>query len=128
MILLDTHVALWVLSDPEKLSERAGAVVTRADEVAVAGITWYELAWLIDAGRVEVDPDSHSWLRDAATALTTLPTTWDVAHRAADLSRHPGFPKDPADRLIYATALVHAIPLITKDERLRTFDASTCLW
>jgi PIN domain nuclease of toxin-antitoxin system len=128
MILLDTHVALWALSDPAKLSDVAGEAVSQAADVAVAGISWYELAWLIDAGRVEVDPDPRTWLRDAAMAVTTLSTTWEIAHRAADLSRHPRFPKDPADRLIYATALVHSIPLVTKDDRLREFDDATCRW
>lgn len=128
MILLDTHVVFWVLCDPSRLSDAAASAVGAAAQVAVAGITWYELAWLIDAGRIQVEPDPASWLRDAAAEIVTLPSTWDIAHRAAGLSRHPVFPKDPADRLIYATAVVHDTTLVTRDDQLRAFDGRTCAW
>lgn len=128
MILLDTHVAFWVLSDPDKLSKKARAAVSNADELGVAGITWYELAWLIDAGRIDVEPDAITWLRDASHLCATIPLTWSIAHAAADLGQHDEFPKDPADRIIYATALNAKIPLVTKDERLRSFDRRVCVW
>lgn len=128
MILVDTHVAFWALTEPARLSEAATAAVEAADRVSVAGISWYELAWLIDAGRIEVDPDPQTWLRDAAGSITTIGTTWNIAHRAAELSRHTAFPKDPADRLIYSTALVHQITLVTKDDAMRAFDSRTCVW
>ncbi|CAN5840378.1 type II toxin-antitoxin system VapC family toxin [soil metagenome] len=128
MILVDTAVAFWMLSDPARLSDAASEAIAGARVVAVAGISWYELAWLIDAGRIEVDADPQSWMRDAAAVVTTLATTWEIAHRAADLSRYPSFPKDLADRLIYATGRVHEIPLVTWDEKIAAFDASTCVW
>ncbi len=128
MILLDTHVALWALTDPAKLSDAASAAIAGAARVCVAGISWYELAWLIDASRIQVHPDAHTWLRDAAAAVTTIGTTWEIAHHAAGLARHPAFPRDPADRLIYATAVVHQVPLVTKDEAIRDFDVRTCVW
>jgi PIN domain nuclease of toxin-antitoxin system len=128
MILVDTHVAFWALTQPARLSEAATAALRAADRVSVAGISWYELAWLIDAGRIEVDPDPQTWLRDAATSISTIGTTWEIAHRAAGLSRHAAFPKDPADRLIYATALVHHAPLVTKDDAMHAFDSRTCVW
>lgn len=128
MILLDTHTILWVLGEPEKLSDRVRAVVEAADGLAVAGITWYELAWLIDAGRIEIRPDPANWLRDADQVVTTLPITWQVAHSASVLSGHGAFPKDPADRLIYATATTHDLQLVTRDTTLRDFDPQRCIW
>lgn len=128
MILLDTHVAFWALSEPERLSSAAHEAVENADELGVAGITWYELAWLIDAGRIAVEPDRRTWLRDAAGILATVSLTWEVAHHAADLSRHAAFPEDPADRIIYSTALAHGAVLVTRDDLLRAFDSRVCLW
>jgi PIN domain nuclease of toxin-antitoxin system len=128
VILLDTHVAFWVLSDPARLSKNARASISDAAELGVASITWYELAWLIDAGRIEVEPDPTTWLRDASQICATIPLTWSIAHAAADLDRHDEFPKDPADRIIYSTAVSAGIPLVTKDRRLRAFDRRVCVW
>lgn len=128
MILLDTHAAFWVLAAPDRLSKTARDLVEKADDVSVAAISWYELAWLIDAQRITVDPDARTWLEDAARVLDTVPLTWTVAHRAADLSRHPSFPKDPADRIIYATAVLQGWMLVTQDLALRAFDQRVCLW
>ena len=128
MILLDTHVAFWALSDPDRLSKNARAAISDAAELGVSGITWYELAWLIDAGRIEVEPDPTTWLRDASQICVTIPLTWSIAHAAADLDRHAEFPKDPADRIIYSTALSAGIPLVTNDRRLRAFDRRVCVW
>jgi len=86
------------------------------------------MPWLIDAGRIEVEPDPTTWLRDASQICATIPLTWSIAHAAADLDRHDEFPKDPADRIIYSTAVSAGIPLVTKDRRLRAFDRRVCVW
>jgi PIN domain nuclease of toxin-antitoxin system len=116
-VLLDSHVLHWWASEPERLSPGAADALTAADELAVAAISWFELAWLAQHQRIVVTVPIHSWLEQMAHQVRTAGITPAVAATAASL---PGsFPGDPADRLIYATAVESGWPLVTKDERLR---------
>ena len=116
-VLLDTHVLYWWSSEPEQLSPAAARALTNADELAIASITWFELAWLARHKRIIVPMPIRSWLEDLADQVRTITTTYAVAATAAELPA--SFPGDPADRLIYATAIEHGWSLITKDDRLR---------
>ena len=88
-----------------------------ADELAVASITWFELAWLAQHERIIVAIPIRSWLQELADQVRTVSTTPAIAATAVSLPN--SFPGDPADRLIYATAIEQGWPLVTKDERLR---------
>lgn len=115
-ILLDTHVLHWWTSDSSLLSAAAYRAIESADQLAVASVSWFELAWLAHRGRIMVPMSIRSWLQRLALDVTTVPTTPGIAANAAAL---PGsFPSDPADRVIYATALEQGWTLVTKDERL----------
>lgn len=116
-VLLDTHVLQWWSAEPERLSDDATKVIAGADELAVAAITWYELAWLAAHERVIVAIPIPSWLAKLATGVRTVGITTAIAHTAVTLPST--FPGDPADRLIYATAVEHGWPLVSKDRRLR---------
>ncbi len=116
-VLLDTHVLHWWSSEPDRLSPAAAQALTNADELAIASITWFELAWLARHKRIIVPLPTRSWLEDLADQVRTITTTHAVAATAAELPA--SFPGDPADRLIYATAIEHGWSLITKDDRLR---------
>ena len=116
-VLLDSHVLHWWSSEPERLSRAAAEAVTRADELAVASISWFELAWLAHRERIVVAVPIGSWLQGLAEQVRTIGTTPAVAATAVSLPA--SFPGDPADRLIYATAIEQGWSLITKDERLR---------
>ncbi len=116
-VLLDSHVLHWWSSEPERLSIAAAEAVTGADELAVSSITWFELAWLARHERIILTVPIQSWLDEIAAQVRTVGISPAVATAAVLL---PGsFPGDPADRIIYATAVEHGWPLITKDERLR---------
>ncbi|MGH3568718.1 MAG: type II toxin-antitoxin system VapC family toxin [Pseudonocardia sp.] len=115
-VLLDTHVVQWWSAEPELLSRHAAATVESADVLAVAGITWYELAWLARHERLTVAIPIGAWLAQLAAEVRTVGITPAIAHTAASLPST--FPGDPADRLIYATAVEHGWPLVTKDRRL----------
>jgi len=115
-LLLDTHVIVWLDSQPERLSAAANAVIESADELMVAGISWFELAWLVQRGRILPDLPLAAWLASLSEDTRTLGITPSIARTAALL---PGtFPGDPADRLIFATAIEHGIPIVSKDRQM----------
>ncbi|HET7572455.1 MAG TPA: type II toxin-antitoxin system VapC family toxin [Gaiellaceae bacterium] len=116
-LVLDTHVLLWWTSDPRQLSRPAVKALRAADEPTVAAVTWHELAWLAERGRFVLDRPLRSWLEELGAHVLTAPLTPAVAATAAALPA--SFPSDPADRLIYATAIETGSRLVTKDRRLR---------
>ncbi len=116
-VLLDSHVLHWWSAEPAKISRTATREIEAADELAVASITWFELAWLAEHDRIALAVPIRSWLEDLAADVRTVGTTPAIAATAAALPT--SFPGDPADRLIYATAIEHGWGLVTKDRRLR---------
>jgi len=116
-VLLDTHVVHWWSAEPGRLSKTASDAIESADVLAVAAISWFELAWLAANGRVVITVPLRSWLDRLSEHVVTLPI--DPAIAAAAVALPNTFPGDPADRLIYATAIVRGLRLVTKDGRLR---------
>lgn len=126
--LLDTHVVHWWSAEPKRVSAPARKALESADELAIAAISWYELAWLANHERIAVTVPIRSWLEGLASQLRTLAVTPAIADTAAALPA--SFPGDPADRLIYATAVEHGLDLVTKDRALRDHNhpRSLTLW
>jgi PIN domain nuclease of toxin-antitoxin system len=127
-ILVDTHVLLWWSVAPDRLSPRATRAIESADEVALAAVSYWELAWLAGHGRVRVSLPLRAWLADLSRGIRTAALTPVIAACAAELPAT--FPGDPADRLIYATAVEHGWRLVTKDGRLHAHDpgGAVVLW
>lgn len=127
-ILLDTHVVHWWSAEPERISHAATEALNDADELAVAAITWFELAWLARHERILVTIPIRSWLERLAGQVRTAAITPAIAETAVSLPS--SFPADPADRLIYATAIEHGWRLVTKDTQLRSHrhPRSLALW
>lgn len=117
VVLLDTHVVQWWSAEPHRLSRVATEMLTGADELAVSAISWFELAWLARHERILVTIPIRSWLDGLSAHIRTVGVTPAIADMAVSLPA--SFPGDPADRLIYATALEHGWRLVTKDPRLR---------
>jgi PIN domain nuclease of toxin-antitoxin system len=92
-------------------------MVEAADELAVASISWYELAWLAHHERIVASIPLRSWLGQLSDQVRTLRATVAIAATAATLP--DSFPRDPVDRIVYATAVEHGLPLMTKDEQMR---------
>jgi PIN domain nuclease of toxin-antitoxin system len=116
-VLLDTHVVHWWSAEPERVSRPARELLEHADELVVAAITWYELAWLAEHERIAVSVPVSSWLRGLAAQLRTIPVSPVIAEAAVRLPS--SFPGDPADRMIYATAVENDLHLVSKDKAMR---------
>ena len=119
-VLLDTHVVHWWSAEPKRVSSTARKALESADELVVSAISWYELAWLARHERIAVTVPIRSWLDGLASQLRTIGVTPAVAETAVGLPA--SFPGDPADRLIYATAIEHGLDLVTKDRSIRDHD------
>lgn len=115
-LLLDSHTLHWWTAEPERLSKTASKALDDVDDLAVASITWYELAWLAEHARIVVAVPVRTWLDRMGAEVRTVTTTPSIAATAVSLPQT--FPRDPADRLIFATAIETGWQLVTKDRRL----------
>ncbi len=127
-VVVDTHVLHWVSADPTQLSPTATRAIDEADHLAVSAITWYELAWLVRHERILVTIPPRAWLDRLASHVETVAVTPSIADTAVSLPT--SFPRDPADRLIYATAIERGWRLVTKDRALRAhrYPRPVTLW
>jgi PIN domain nuclease of toxin-antitoxin system len=124
-LLLDTHVVHWWSAEPDRISRSARSALRRADDLLIAAISWYELAWLAERQRIAVDVPIRSWLEALGANLRTVGITPAIADSAAGLPE--SFPRDPADRIIYATAIEHGVKLVTKDRAIAEHDGPRSL-
>jgi len=110
MILLDTHVLVWLDEASSRLGSDATAQIDtafQAGEVAVSAISFWEVAMLVRKGRIRMDMDLSVWRNDLLEqGVIELPVTGEIGIKAAGLESFHG---DPADRLIAATALQHSL-------------------
>jgi len=117
-LLLDTHIWLWSLLEPERLSRRVVRELRNpANELWLSSISVWELLVLAEKGRVVLNEDSATWIRKAieAVPLREAPVTWEIALETGCI-RLPH--RDPADRFLAATAKVLGLTLVTADEHL----------
>lgn len=130
MTLLDSHVLLWMLLKPELLSSQSRAAIRTAiddqEELAASVVSIYELSRAIVRGRVGTQIAPEEFLRRAESYVTLLPLSAQIAIIAAQLPAE--FPSDPFDRIIAATAIVHHVPLVTADDRIRGSRAVRTIW
>ena len=111
MLNLDTHILIHALRGDVRPSER---VLLAAQPWSVAAIVLWELAKLARLGRITLDLDDP----DVGNTLASL-HVWPLDLSVARASTRLDFRGDPADELIAATSIVHGIPLLTRDRRIR---------
>jgi PIN domain nuclease of toxin-antitoxin system len=129
MILLDTHALVWAVAESRRLSRAAAAAIRKArteDGVAIAAITLWELTALIARGRIQTYGTVEASVRLLAEGVTIRPLTAEIAALATQFP--DDYPRDPADRLIGATARAEGLALITRDARVRNSPLLKTIW
>ena len=129
VILLDSHVLIWAVSDSKRLSNTAASAIRRARRaggVAVSAISAYEVAWQIASGRVQGNGTVESALLRFLEGVTVRPITPEIAALATQFP--DDYPRDPADRIIGATARAEGMTLVTRDERIRRCPLIRTVW
>ena len=131
MIVLDTNAWIWWVSDPEKLSARARAVVAAAEkkgDIILSSISVWEVAVKHAAGKLDLDRDLRAWLRLATAypGIRVEPITQDDAIESVLL---PGrLHRDPADRFIVALSRRLGAKLVTRDREIRRYEHVETIW
>jgi PIN domain nuclease of toxin-antitoxin system len=130
VILVDTHVVAWLALDQHKISRRARTAIDgarkNAEGLAISGITLLELATLQNKGRIRLDISLESFLEEVESRFVVLPISARACARAMALPAT--YPKDPADRIIGATALVEGLSLLTADREIQRSKAVPTIW
>jgi len=119
MILLDTHILVWALIAPENLSARTKKTIKTARKsgpLALSAISLWEIAWLAENKRIDIDVSIDSFVRRCASYVQVLPLTPEIAVRSVQFPK--SYPNDPQDRIIGATAIVEGVRLLTHDTRI----------
>ena len=117
--LLDTHIWLWSLLEPDKIGADAAAILQDDDnELFISPITLWEIMILAERGRIELHPTPEEWIEEALSRSPVKEAR--LSHAIAVKSRQIELPhQDPADRFIAATAWEYGMILITADQRLK---------
>jgi PIN domain nuclease of toxin-antitoxin system len=132
MIVLDTHVLLWWVNGSDLLSSAAEKVIRKTlkqgGEIIVSTISAWEISMLIDKGRLVLGMDVESWFDEVTQidGVRFIPVDNEIAIKSTVL---PGeFHKDPADRMIVATARMLAVALVTADQKITNYEHVKTIW
>jgi PIN domain nuclease of toxin-antitoxin system len=129
VILLDTHVLIWLANEPAKLSRKASEAIRSAGQtggLGISAITLWELAWLATNGRLAITGTVEDFVEKISSRTAIQPITVRVAALA---NQFPAtYSGDPCDRLIGATALADGAALVTKDGKIRSCRQLKTIW
>ncbi len=129
MIVLDTHIWVWWVHEDERLTQaqRETIIANETDVIGVSAISCWEVAKLVEAGRLELPGTLEEWFDQALgyPGVELLALTPEIA---VESTRLPGeFHRDPADQIIVATARVYECPLLTSDDKIVNYTHVTTI-
>ncbi len=128
MILLDTCVFLWLTSQQESLSKPAKAIIKEnAGDIYVSAITAFEIGVKFKKNLLQLPYDASEWYQDAIGlhGLESLSVTDQIAMLSSQL---PSIHRDPADRIIVATGLLHHCNIVTPDKHIQDYPNIKVVW
>ena len=131
MIVLDTHAWIWFVSNPEQLSKSARKAIDAAlikKSVCISSISAWEVALLTAKERLHLTTPVEDWIAKSERLpfFQFLPVDNSIAIKSVNLP--DPFHKDPADRIIVATAITIGAPIVTKDEKLLNYPHVETIW
>ena len=131
MIVLDTHVWVWFVSNPELLSKAAKKAIDVSMEqktIYISSISAWEVALLVAKKRLKLSTDVIDWIgkSERLPFFQFMPVDNSMAVKSVNLPQP--LHKDPADRIIIATAITIAAPVVTKDEKLLDYPHVETIW
>lgn len=130
VILVDTHVVIWLAFEQERLSKKARTAIGDARQngkgLAISDITLLELVTLANKSRLRLAISLETFLREVEARFIILPISAGACIQILGLPA--AYPQDPADRIIGATALAEGLTLITADREIRQSRAIPTIW
>jgi PIN domain nuclease of toxin-antitoxin system len=127
VIVADTHAWLWWLTEREVLSSRALEALNN-DVVAISPVTFVEVATLARKQRITLHKPIVEWLQDSLERSSTQVVELTLSIGALAGSLETELVRDPADRVIIATALHAQVPLVTKDHKIIAAGVVATIW
>ena len=128
-LLLDTHIVLWLDSGDSHLRPATRALIDRCwsagGTLYVSAVTVWEIALLVDTGRISLDLPPLAWVERfvSPAGVEVVSLSWQAAAGTYDWPAL--FQRDPADRMLIATAIELNCPLLTADEQITAFSAQS---
>jgi PIN domain nuclease of toxin-antitoxin system len=131
VILLDTCAIIWDALEPQKLSSvaaKAIAVADRQERLLVSDISWWEIAMLVQKGRLQLDSTAANFMTLflQSRRVSVIPISPAIAELSAGFGATLN--PDPADRIIAATAILHRAQIVTADKNLLSATVVDTLW
>ncbi len=129
MILVDTQAVIWLTQTDSRLSAAAQEALLKGrseGNLAIADVTLREIAMLVAKRRLTVSASLDVYLAFVESLYQVIPVTAKIAERSVRFG--PKYPRDPADQIIGATAIVFGATLITSDELIRKSGEVECVW
>jgi PIN domain nuclease of toxin-antitoxin system len=125
-LLLDTHVFLWLLADPERLGEHLGSLEDPGNALFLSAASSWEIAIKAQLGRLALPDDPRRFVPDRMRAIGVepLPVEHNQALAVFDL---PALHRDPFDRLLVAQARDLRLTIVTADQQIAGYDVATLL-